>query len=1130
VQKHDHDAGTDAEVDAVVDFRDIFDLEYIQTIQDAFAKATGVASIITRTDGTPLTRPSNFCRLCIEVIRNTETGRQNCYKSDASLGRYNPAGPTIQPCLSGGLWDAGASITVGGRHIANWLIGQVRNERQDDARMLAYAEEIGADKDEFMQALSEVPFMSTEQFQNVAEALFVLANEISEKAYQNQQLAKTVREREEAVLALAKNRRVLESVMNTVPQSIFWKDTESVYQGCNKAFATAAGLSDTAMIVGKTDFDLPWQRKESESYRADDRLIMASGRGKHRYVETQLQSDGKQRWVETSKLPMSDDDGRIVGVMGIYEDITQRRNAEEAVARERRFTDAVIDSVPGLLYLYDDEGRLIRWNKRHEAITGYSAEELSRMRLLDWYKGDPESLKRISQATEQVWRDGYAAVEAELQTKHGERIPFYFTAVRLEIDGRTYFTGVGIDIAVRKRSEQALANERRMLTNLIEGTSDAVYLKDIEGRYLRANAEVARTTGLSVDRILGRDDTALFPEEEARLVMAQDRAVMEGGVVRTYEENVTTTDGKRTFWSTKGPLIDSAGKVIGLFGIARDITERKRTEETLNFLVSCGADSAAGCAGEEFFRSLARYLGQSLDMDYICIDRLEPDGAYAQTVAVYFDGRQLDNMRYALADTPCGELVANSVCFHPDGVRRKFPHDQALQEMEAEGYAGTILWDHKGRAIGLIAVISRRPMPDRGPLESMLRLVGVRAAAELERLDAQAQLVASKEAAEAANRAKSEFLANMSHEIRTPLNGVLGMLHLLMSANLEGELGDYAAKAFDASSRLLSLLNDILDFSRIEAGAVTLEEKPFSISELLRSVHQVFDLSCRRKGLIFALDADPSVPEYLVGDEARIRQILFNLVGNAIKFTNIGEVRVSAWGRTAALYPGQVWLHLSVSDTGIGIPDDKLGQVFERFSQVDATYTRQYEGAGLGLTIIKRIVDLMHGDLTVESEVGKGTTMHLTLSLAVAEGVAPRHRPVIGSTMPLSSLRLLLAEDEPIGKLALTVMLTRMGHTVTSVDNGKEAVEALKFGDFDCVLMDIQMPVMDGVQATRLIRTSPDLAQKADIPIIALTAYAMSGDRERFLAAGLDGHVAKPVQVHELQQALQQACGLASKP
>ncbi|MDP3428308.1 MAG: ATP-binding protein, partial [Humidesulfovibrio sp.] len=326
----------------------------------------------------------------------------------------------------------------------------------------------------------------------------------------------------------------------------------------------------------------------------------------------------------------------------------------------------------------------------------------------------------------------------------------------------------------------------------------------------------------------------------------------------------------------------------------------------------------------------------------------------------------------------------------------------------------------------------------------------------------------AKDAAEAANRAKSEFLANMSHELRTPMNGVLGMLHLLM---LEEELKpaqqSYASNAVEAANRLLSLLNDILDFSRIEAGALVFKQEPYQPSDILDATVGVFSHACARKGLALRMEPEPGLPAWLLGDEARIRQIVFNLVGNAVKFTRQGSITVEAWHR---ILPGAApdRLLLAVSDTGVGIPEARLGSVFDRFSQVDSSYTRQFEGAGLGLAIVRRIVEHLGGSLCIESEAGAGTSVVLSLPAPVGRGAALAAQADAGANVDAGadaanaeeqvSLRILLAEDEFIGQLGARLMLERMGHSVVAVNDGIDAVAAALKQEFDCVLMDIQMP------------------------------------------------------------------------
>ncbi|OGR34661.1 MAG: hypothetical protein A2051_06945 [Desulfovibrionales bacterium GWA2_65_9] len=380
----------------------------------------------------------------------------------------------------------------------------------------------------------------------------------------------------------------------------------------------------------------------------------------------------------------------------------------------------------------------------------------------------------------------------------------------------------------------------------------------------------------------------------------------------------------------------------------------------------------------------------------------------------------------------------------------------------------------------------------------------------------------SRQAAENASQSKSEFLANMSHEIRTPLNGVLGMLQLLRDKNTPEEQLSYVDMAYDSGRRLLSLLNDILDFSRMEAGGLTLHREPFALRATFESVANIFQATCTDKRLALSFQVDESVPEQLLGDEARLRQVLFNLVGNAVKFTPEGRVSVTAWARPMPRAPGRFRLYLEVSDTGVGIPVDKLGRIFERFTQADGSHARRFEGAGLGLAIVRRIVELMGGGIEVDSEQGVGTTFGIDLPLdaVVGSAQAPESSGRLVDQEAREPLRILLVEDEPVSKLSTQLLLSRLGHEVVTAVNGFEAVALYRNGNFDCVLMDVQMPEMDGVEATHVIRSLEKLQARGRVPIIALTAYAMSGDRERFLAEGMDDHVGKPVQLEDLVQAL----------
>jgi PAS domain S-box-containing protein len=316
----------------VIEFSDIFNLDDIQRIQDLFADATGVASIITHPDGTPITRPSNFCRLCNEIIRKTDIGLTNCFKSDAEIGRPNLSGPVIQPCLSGGLWDAGASIIVGGKHIANWLIGQVKNEELDLKDMLQYAKRIGADEKDFINALEEVPVMSKMKFEKVAQMLFAFANEISSKVYQNSQLIQSSNERKLTEEKLIKEQYLMRNLMDNLPDHIYFKDRESRFIRVNSTQAQMFGFKDPNNLVGKTDFDFFSEEHAKQAYD-DEQAIILTGQPVIK-EERETWTDRPDTWVYTTKVPLRDDEGQVVGTFGISRDITDRKQAEEEIKRK----------------------------------------------------------------------------------------------------------------------------------------------------------------------------------------------------------------------------------------------------------------------------------------------------------------------------------------------------------------------------------------------------------------------------------------------------------------------------------------------------------------------------------------------------------------------------------------------------------------------------------------------------------------------------------------------------------------------------------------------------------------------------------------------------------------------------
>ncbi|MCW3100475.1 MAG: response regulator [Chthonomonadaceae bacterium] len=783
---------------------------------------------------------------------------------------------------------------------------------------------------------------------------------------------------------------------------------------------------------------------------------------------------------------------------------TERGRVRQALRKSEAYKNAILDTALDSIIGMDHKGRIIEWNPAAENTFGYRRDEVLGKELASviiperFRENHRRGLAHLLATGEGPVID--KRLELPALRSDGAEFPVELTVTLVRTQKQPIFTGY-----VRDNTQwKAAQNEQERLSRynhlLLQSTGEGIYGVDMQGNCTFLNAAAARILQLRSEDALGRDMHALTHFRHAD---GSPYPVEECPIFRAFRTGQSCRVDNEVFWRYDGtsfpveyssfPIIEE-GQVQGAVVTFSDITDRKRTEDALRFSETRYQRIAANVPGMVYQFAM------------------RPDGSVAFPF-VSEGARELYGIEPA-------DIMANASMLieiiHPDD-REEFAASvaESARTMEPWQWAGRYL-HHRTGEYRWIEGASR---PQREPNGDILwdgLLVDI-----THRKIAEAELRAAKEEAEAATVAKSQFLATMSHEIRTPMNAVIGMTGLLLDTPLSSEQREYAQVIQESGDALLTIINDILDYSKIEAGQLELEQQPFDVRDVVEASLDLISTRAAEKGLELAYVLQPDTPDAVRGDVTRLRQILVNLLSNAVKFTEQGEVVLTLHSEplTAERYE----LHFTIRDTGIGIPADRMDRLFRSFSQVDSSTTRRYGGTGLGLVICKRLCDLMGGRIWVESVVDQGSAFHIVLPLDVA---SPVHIALEPGALHLEGRSLLIVDDNPTNRQILTLQARSWGMLSEESASAEEALARLRRGEqFDIVILDIQMPDMDGIALARAIH---DLCGPETMPLVGLSSVTRR--LAEFEDAGFNTMLTKPIKQSHLYNVLAQVFSTLPPP